>query len=120
MPHALEVAIPCTYDNTLFKQSGSKEQQTSDNKSQVRSHPRKDDEVPTTKQRHTEEEESLPSSQVHQQASDAQKQGKHAEDAQVEDVQKELPELVNILFERGRKVIVIGKAPNAEKKHTYI
>src|SRR5947209_7661110 len=93
MPHALEVAIPCTYDNTLFEQSGSKEQQTSDSKSKVGSHPRKDDEVPTTKQRHIEEEESLPSSQVHQQESDAHKQGKHSED-----VQRELPEMVHVLF----------------------
>ncbi|HZU02797.1 MAG TPA: diacylglycerol kinase family protein [Ktedonobacteraceae bacterium] len=111
MPHALEVAIPCTYDNTLFEQSGN----VSEGKSLVKSHPRKDDEVPTTKQRHTEEEESVPSSQVHQLESHPQKQGKHTED-----VQGALPELVNALFEDGRKVAVIGKAPDVEKKQTYI
>ena len=109
MPHALEVAIPCTYDNTLFEQSGNKEQDVSDGKSHVRSHLRKDDEVPTTKQRHTGGEESLPSSQMHRPG------GKQAED-----VQKELPELVNALFEDGRKVVVIGKAPDVAKKQAYI
>jgi YegS/Rv2252/BmrU family lipid kinase len=102
MPRALQVAIPCTYDNTLFEQSGSREQQASDAKLPVISHPRKGDETPTTLQHHIEEEES-------------QEHGEHSED-----VQKELPGLVNALFEHGRKVGVVGKAPNAAKKHTYI
>lgn len=114
-PRALEVAIPCTYDNTLFEQSGSREQRSSDGKSHVRSHPRKDDDVPTAIQRHTEEEESRPSSQVHEKESDSQKHSEHSDD-----VQKELPGLVNALFEHGRKVAVIGNAPNLAKKHTYI
>ena len=66
MPRALEVAIPCTYDNTLFEQSGSREQRNSDGKSHVRSHPLKGDVVPTAIQRHTVEEESLPSSLGHE------------------------------------------------------
>jgi hypothetical protein len=111
MPHALEVAIPCTYDNALFEQSGN----VGDGKSLVKSHPQKDDEVPTAKQRHTEEEESSSSSQVHQLESHPQKQGKHTED-----VQEASPELVNALFKDGRKVVVIGKAPDIEKKQTYI
>jgi hypothetical protein len=113
MPHALQVAIPCTYDNTLFEQSGSREQKTSDTKSPVMSHPRKGDETPATLQHHTEEEESQASSQVHQE--EDQEHGEHSED-----VQKELPALVNALFEHGRKVSVVGKAPNAAKKDTYI
>jgi hypothetical protein len=115
MPHALEVAIPCTYDNTLFEQSGNKKQPVSDGKSHVRSRPRKDDEVLTARQRHTEEEESLPSSQVPRLESHPQKESKHAED-----VQKALPKLANALFEDGRKVVVLGKAPDVEKKQTYI
>ena len=115
MPHALEVAIPCTYDNILFGQSVGKDHSTDDSKSHSRSHLHKDDEVHTTKQRHTEAEESQPSSHVHQVESHTQQQGKHTEE-----VQKELPELVHALFEHGRKVVVIDKAPDAEKKQTYI
>src|SRR5205823_1816982 len=44
LPHALEVAIPRTYDNALFEQSGSRGQETGESESPVKSHPRKDDE----------------------------------------------------------------------------
>jgi uncharacterized NAD(P)/FAD-binding protein YdhS len=52
---------------------------------------------------------------VHQLESHPQKQGKHTED-----VQEASPELVNALFKDGRKVVVIGKALDIEKKQTYI
>jgi hypothetical protein len=113
MPRALQIAIPCTYDNTLFEQSGSREQEASDAKSPVMSHPHKGDETATTLQHHSEEEESRASSQVHQEES--QEHGERSED-----VQKELPALVNALFEHGRKVSVVGKAPHAARKDTYI
>ena len=128
LPHALDVAIPNAYNDALFESSNSRDETAQnrpndhaneyerDKKSPVKvhhHHHHKDDENPQTEQQQrTEAEEARPLERSDTQQEDSQKHE--------EDIRKELPRLVSSLLTEGRKVTVVGKAPNPEKKDTYI
>ncbi len=127
LPHALEVAIPNAYNDALFENSNSRDETAqnrpndhaneseSHKKSHVKTHHHhhKDDEHPQTEQQQqTEAEEVRPVEQPDAEQEDSKKRE--------EDIRKELPGLVSSLLTNGRKVTVVGKAPNPEKKGTYI
>ncbi|GAC1399390.1 MAG: hypothetical protein NVSMB49_09560 [Ktedonobacteraceae bacterium] len=124
LPHALDVAIPNAYNDELFEYSNSREevqqQKHADGHEghkkphgKAHHHSHKHDESPQTEQqRRTEAEEVRPAVQLDQQQEDIKKRE--------EDIRKELPGLVSSLLTNGRKVTVVGKAPNPEKKDTYI
>lgn len=122
MPRALEVAIPHAYNDELFERSESSEGRTprpitqehkQASKAHVKAHHKDDEHEETVWQQRTEEEVTHPASQLQQ---DEDSKG----DKQAEEVSKELPALVDGLLESGRKVTVVGKAPNPERKATYI
>lgn len=119
MPHALEIAIPYAYDDALFEESDSAGGTHSDEnedykhkKARVKAH-KKDEDPQTESQRRTEAEESRAASQLQNQEEEDKKKRE-------DELRKELPGLVNSLLENGRKVTVVGKVPNPEKKDTYI
>ena len=127
LPHALDVAIPNAYNDALFEESNSRDasQQNRPNdhpdeheedhkKHHVKvHHHHKKDEIPQTEsQQHTEAEESHAAVQLEQQEEDDKKREL--------DIRKELPGLISSLLTDGRKVTVVGKAPNPEEKDTYI
>ncbi len=125
LPHALEVAIPNAYNDALFESSNSRDetaqsrpndhgnQHESHKKSHVKVHHHKHDENPQTEQQQrTEAEEARPAEQPDAQQEDGKKRE--------EDIRKELPGLVSSLLMNGRKVTVVGKAPNPEKRNTFI
>lgn len=141
MPHALRVAIPRAYHNELFKASGSASPESAEAEAanqnghderaghtghhgHGKARARKDvtndagGQGQTAVQVHTEQEEVQPASQAHHAEDDNAAHNKKTH--QKEEMQQELPELVDALLEHGRKVTVVGKAPNADKKHTYI
>lgn len=122
MPHALEVFIPCTYNDALFERSHSSEGKQEPHhfeqlpkhaeKSHVKASKHKDDEqAEMEQQHHTMEAETQAASEHH----DDNKEKKHDEE-----MSKEFPAIVDSLLENGRKVTVVGKAPDAEKPGTYI
>lgn len=122
LPHALNVAIPNAYNDALFEHSNSREEaqqqkhtegQEDHKKSHAKAHHHKHDEDPQTEsQRRTEAEESRAAVQLDQQQEDSKKRE--------EDIRKELPALVSSLLKNGRRITVVGKAPNPEKRDTYI
>ena len=119
LPHALAVAIPNAYNDALFEQSHSStaahhhaEGGDEHKKSHVKAHHKKDESVQTEPQQHTEAVESLPVSDLNQQQTDNKKHE--------DELRKELPGLISSLLTNGRKVTVVGKAPNPEKPDTYI
>ncbi len=126
LPHALEVAIPNAYNDALFESSNSRDESAqqrsndhvneheSHKKSHIKTHHHhKQEPNPQTEtQQRTEAEESQPIAQL----DGKQEENKKRED----DIRKELPGLVSSLLTAGRKVTVVGKAPNPEKKDTYI
>ena len=126
LPHALEIAIPNVYNDALFESSNSRDETAQNRpndhaneheehkKSHVKTHHHhKDNENPQTEQQQrTEAEESQPIAQPDEQ----QEENKKHED----DIRKEIPGLISSLLTAGRKVTVVGKAPNPEKKDTYI
>ncbi len=127
LPHALDIAIPNVYNDALFESSNSRDETAQDRpndhaneheehgKSHVKAHHHhhKDDEhTQTEQQKRTEADESQPVAQLDEQ----QEENKKRED----DNRKELPGLISSLLTAGRKVTVVGKAPNPEKKDTYI
>jgi len=125
LPQALAVAIPNAYNDALFEESNSRDasQQNRSNdhpdeheghkKHHVKTHHhKKDEEIPQTEsQQRTEAEESHATVQTEQQEDDKKREL---------DTRKELPGLVSSLLTDGRKVTVVGKAPNPEEKDTYI
>lgn len=127
LPHALAVAIPNAYNDALFESSNSRDETAqnrpndhaneheSHKKSHVKTHHhhhKHDDDPQTEQQQRTEAEEARPVQQPDAQQEDSKKRE--------EDIRKELPGLVSSLLTNGRKVTVVGKAPNPEKKDTYI
>lgn len=100
MPHALQVAIPRTYDNTLFQESDSADQQQAES-AQTTAEQQKNQQT----QQHEDEQ--------------AQDQHQH-NDKRSEQDQQEALEHVKALLEHGRKVTVVGVSPNPAKKDTYI
>ncbi len=122
LPRALDVAIPNAYNDELFEYSNSREEPPKNHvqegeehkKSHVKAHHHhKKDETPQTgPQKRTEAEESRATAQLEQHEKDDKKRE--------EDIRKDLPGLVNSLLTNGRKVTVVGKAPNPEKQNTFI
>ncbi|GAC1627654.1 MAG: hypothetical protein NVS4B11_25080 [Ktedonobacteraceae bacterium] len=121
LPRALDAAIPNAYNDELFEQSNSRDASQQDHadedkdhkKSHVKAHHHKHDENPQTRpQQQTEAEVSRPSMQLDQQQEDDKKRENEN--------RKELPGLISSLLTNGRKVTVVGKASNPEKKDTYI
>ncbi len=120
LPHALEVAIPNAYNDALFEEShsrdGSQQNRVDESdehkKSHVKAHHHKKDDPQTLPQQQTEIEESRAAAQLDQQQADEKKREG--------DMRKELPGLLSSLLTNGRKVTVVAKAPNPEKKDTYI
>jgi hypothetical protein len=98
LPHALTVAVPCNYNNTLFGKLATGDQDSLQSKTK---HDRNGD---TTHE----------NSQLQQKDDDAKKS------SNADEPQKISSELVNALMTHGRKVTVIGQASNPEKKQTYI
>ena len=127
LPHALAVAIPNAYNDALFESSNSRDETAqnrpndhaneheSHKKSHVKTHHhhhKHDDDPQTAPQQRTEAEEARPVQQPDAQQEDSKKHE--------DDIRKELPGLASSLLTNGRKVTVVGKAPNPEKKDTYI
>ncbi len=124
LPHALALAIPNAYNDALFESSNSRDEtaqqrpndHTNEHESHKKSHVKvqhhhKDDDNPQTEQQQrTEAEEARPIELPQQEDSKKRE----------EDIRKELPGLVSSLLTEGRKVTVVGKVPNPEKKDTYI
>lgn len=91
LPVALQVAIPRTYDDTLFEKPSDKR------------------ELQLQQQQHLEEQKEQ--TQLAEQDKNAQQDGKQTE---------EVAELVKPLLEHGRKVTVEGTGPDPDKQDTYI
>jgi YegS/Rv2252/BmrU family lipid kinase len=117
LPGALNIAIPCTYDGDLFEHGaghngshahGEKQSKAVHEQAEAQEKGGQPEQSPS--QEHTLLHETQPLSEE-----EAEKQSKgHAEEA------KPLPELVNALLERGRKVTIVGKTPNPDKPQTFI
>jgi YegS/Rv2252/BmrU family lipid kinase len=118
LPAALDIAIPCTYDGDLFEnRNGHGESHTHGERQSEAVHERAE----ATKKEGAPEQTSLQEhTLVHetQALSDGEDEKKHSKRQQEE--AKPLPELVSALLERGRKVTVVGKAPDPDKPQTYI
>ena len=98
MPHALQVAVPRTYEDTLFQESDSADHQGS---AQTPAEEQKDRDI--------------------QQQEDESPQEQHQHNGkQAEQDQHRPPERVQALLEHGRKVTVVGVSANPEQKDTYI
>lgn len=127
MPRALEIAIPRTYDDALFEESGSAGQSGSQfdtarqfKRSSVKLYVQKkekENDPQTGAQHHTEEHTSKPESQVRH----SKEEDTHSEQEQPpKGEHNEVQQGVDTLLAHGRKITVVGKAPNVEKKQTYI
>jgi len=100
MPHALQVAIPRTYDDTLFQESDSADHQQAES-ARTPAEDQKDQNI--------------------QQQQDKQSQEQHQHNGkQSEQERQEALEHVKALLEHGRKVTVIGVSANPAKEDTYI
>lgn len=117
IPHALKLAIPRTYNDALFEhESGHDNEQVSAEREHeyvnavANSHSHNGEEgSQVAVQERTEVEKSHEQEQEH-------KHGHEESSAE----QKDLPELVGALLENGRKVTVVGWAPNADKQGMYV
>jgi YegS/Rv2252/BmrU family lipid kinase len=101
MPRALQVAIPVTYNNTLFEHANGKS--TSQSEQNVK------EQQPAS---HSEDEPSAQQSEAENTSNDHDKHD--------EKEQQELKERVSKLMEQGRKVAVVGVAHEPDKKDMYI
>lgn len=110
--HALNVAIPTTYDDGLFEHTQHEDDEKKEHAEEVSTpYVKNHGEVQqTAQQEKTESAETQP-----------EHTGGEVEDhEQTEAVRAELPELVNALLNHGRKVTVVGKVPDPKQKKTYI
>ncbi len=111
LPEAVEIAIPRTYSGELFKHA--------DNAEGEHSH-----KVDTVEEPVKRKEEREPGEQTELQEHTAHHitQGLHSDHAQHETgpANQETAHLVDVLLDKGRKVQVVGKAPNPAEPHTYI
>jgi YegS/Rv2252/BmrU family lipid kinase len=98
VPHALQMAIPLAYDNTLFAKApkAGKGQKPSSS---------------------SEEKEVLERSML---PANGQKKQQEDQDTRTERGQQELHEHVNAHGASGRRVTVVGVALHPEKKHAYV
>jgi hypothetical protein len=114
MPRALEIAIPQTYNYELFEHTEEHENVQQEDaareqehvKADVKTHSHNGDDAATAQQEHAVAVETRPKQDHNGNSSD--------------EVKQEPSELVDKLLEDGRKVTVVGKAPLAGKKATYI
>ena len=104
MPRALQVAIPVTYNNTLFEHANGK------STSQPEAEQNAKEEQPTS---HSADGQSA------QEQSEAENTSKDHDKHNEEELQ-ELKERVSKLMEQGRKVTVVGVAHEPDKKDMYI
>lgn len=114
LPGALTFAIPRTYSGNLFEHAID-EKPLHEHKVEVPE--------PVAVRGRNDKEGSLTPMQAH--TLEHETQPLHKEEAQEHDKQKdvaskEVPTLVSALLEHGRKVTVVGKAPNPAGKHAYI
>lgn len=100
MPRALQIAIPRTYNDTLFQESGSADHQRAES-TQATAEQQED--------QNTQQQKDEPSQEQHQH------NGKPSEQER-----QEALEHVKALLEHGRKVTVIGVSANPAKEDTYI
>lgn len=115
MPHALEIAIPQTYNYELFEHTHEHENAQQEGVERKQEHVHAD----VRTHSHHSGEESQTAQQEHAVA--VEERPKHDQNGNSsDDVKKELPDLVGALLDNGRKVTVVGKAPLAGKKGTYI
>lgn len=112
LPHALEVTIPRSYDDELFKRSNSA-QTHEEGRSPIKAE-EVDEQGQTATQQHTEASEVRPESSLQKDESDKHKQQHEA------DLRQPLPEVAAALLKGGRKVRVIGKVADPAQKDTYI
>jgi hypothetical protein len=110
IPHALGMAIPLSYDQSLFEHihHEGKDREHAEQMDIPLQH--EGEEIPqTTLQNRTAREESQSQHPLDE------KQQKHQEE-----IGQELSELIDASLENGRKVTVIGKAPYVEYADTYV
>ncbi len=121
VPHALQVAIPCTYNDELFEhtaeqQQSVRKQHIEEGSSPIKVYRAKDEDNPETPlQQKTVALESQPQSLLNRNKEDDEQAQKH-----VEEMRKELPAFADALLEHGQRIVVVGKAPNPAQKQTYI
>lgn len=110
MPRALDMAIPLSYDQSLFEHTRHNGEAREHAKQMDAPIQHEEDEVPqTTLQKRTAEEESQARHPLEE-----KQQKRH------EEIGQELSELIDAFLEHGRKVTVIGKVPYAEYVDTYV
>ncbi|GCE12336.1 diacylglycerol/lipid kinase family protein [Tengunoibacter tsumagoiensis] len=106
VPHALTVAIPQTYTNELFENGDEKHEHKG---------------IVEAKQQHEHQPEGkLPETTMQHETEATETQSEPKESQHDESLRKELPDFVDSLVKNGRKVTVIAKTVNPEKKETYI
>ncbi len=104
MPRALHVAIPTTYNNTLFEHTHGNDSSQSEAENQ------------SNGQQAASHSEDSPPAQAQSEAKDASQD--HGERSEEE--QQALKARVDKLIEQGRKITVVGVAHEPDKKETYI
>ncbi len=113
MPRALEIAIPRTYNYELFEHTEEHENVQQEHATREQEH------VTAGVRTHSHNGEDETAQQGHAVA--VESRPKHDHNGNTSDEVKQEPsELVDKLLEDGRKVTVVGKAPLAGKKATYI
>lgn len=114
LPGAISLAIPRTYSGNLFEHSDDQQQEHTHKvdsvQAPVRVQAQKDVEQQTELQEHTATHVTQP---LHGERTRQGNQG-------VDQERHQISGLVSALFDKGRRVIVVGKAPNPEKPQTYI
>jgi YegS/Rv2252/BmrU family lipid kinase len=100
MPRALQIAIPRTYNDALFQESGSADHQQAES-TRATAEQQEDQNI--------QQQKDEPSQEQHQH------NGKPSEQER-----QEALEYVKALLEHGRKVTVIGVSANPAKEDTYI
>ncbi len=111
MPQALHIAIPSTYNNSLFEHTDGKGVSHPELSQQAHEEQASGD---------THDQSSTEQSQDEEQHSQVAENASENNGKPDEEEQKELAKRVSKLMEQGRKVTVVGASPNPDKKETYI
>ncbi len=119
LPKALDVAIPYTYNDELFARAAAhkhagEELHRPDGKEVHEKALSHEGQTPleSALQQYTAAVETKPASQLNA--------GSEKEILTEEEVSKEVPDFINELLQKGRKVTVVGKVPNPAQDHTFI
>ncbi len=114
MPQALEVAIPRTYNDELFEHTNGQDKTHEDIEHEH-------EPVKMAVHAHHHNDEGVSQTALHERITTEEAQPKQEQDTKhAEDVKKELPTFVHALFENGRKVTVVGRAPLPDRQSTWI